>query len=293
MDIEPPATATTADSDDTKSNDSTASQPKHIQEMAKSTVTMKENISEPVPPANDNATSSIDVPIPTTIAPQVQPQIPAASENGASSVSSQIIPNPMAAPQPQIESGKTEIAPIVSQTSGISNQPPTNPQNVPPQSVPPVQHQVIPPTHGPENSGPPPNVTVSQQGPIGHHMPTHMGHQAVPSHMPSHQQYGYPPRPYYGMPPYGQYPYSYHQQPYHSGPPPPANYNMHPSGHHYQQPQMQGPVQPQQNPAQPITSPSHVPAVQQIPVSVAPLSSAPSTPGSGSEESAPEKNGSN
>lgn len=359
MDIEPPATAATADSDDTKSNDSTASQPKHIQEMAKSTVTLKETISEPVPPANDNATSNMEVPIPTTNISQNPPTL-ASTENGP------VVPSPpVAVPQHQSEQNKTETAALTSQPGTQQTAPPvptsqqqqsphpnTNapvpvhhqptgpPPNPSPQNAPQMSPQpTIPPhtaVHAPESTGPPPNVTVTsqQQGPpIGH---MHMGHQAIPPHMPPQQQYGYPPRPYYmpyGSPQYGSNiypPYSYHQQqPYHQGPPP-SNYGpMNPSApsgpprpmhypptennqpqhppmegtHHYGQTPISsvppgqmpaGPLPPQSQPQPPQQAPINPgqPPLPTPPVSVAPMNSAPSTPGSG-EESATEKNGSN
>lgn len=282
MDIEAPAATTTADSDDTKSNDSTASQPKHIQEMAKSTVTLKEVTSETVPPANDNATSNVEVPIPSN-ASQNPPIVPLSTENGPSppvSATSQI---------PTEQKPNENVLPVPPQTT-------VTPQTVPTQSPHLAPNPIPASVSLPEISGPAPNVTVSQQGPMAPHMTQGM-------HIPPHAQYAsYGARPFY-MPPYGnaqygnQYPGYYPpQQPYHYGPPiPPVSGPMPHAmeGHHYGQPitpavsgPMPGPPN-QQAPINPATIQQPSSAASPIPVSSAPV------PVSASEEPPAEKNGSN
>lgn len=236
MDIEPPIKPAT-DSDDNKSNDSTASQPQHLQEMAKSIVVTKEAaVSIAV---NDNANSEA----PTTIT-LTQPEVP-------------IIASPEAKP--------TESISMASPPSqlGILTSPPAATQ------IPPTTAVGGPIAHTQEGSIPPPNVTVSHhQGlPIaGSHLPPHGA-------FPGYQQ-GPPRAPFYGhMPPYQQgyqqYPYGHHmppyQQNYHGPPhmgaaphgypvpghPPPGAENHNP----YQQgPPIHGPIQHQPLPAMPPVS---------------------------------------
>jgi SWI/SNF-related matrix-associated actin-dependent regulator of chromatin subfamily E protein 1 len=313
MDIEPPSTVV-ADSDDTKSNDSTASQTKQLQEMAKSTI--KEPISEPEAALNENANSSTDV-------NQGKPNTTGESDTNA--LSAPPSNNNVSTPSPVLENKSPELLQYpVSTASAVPPSPhvppPNMPVNQPPvaATVPPApagnsapnppisaannpHNPTVAPTgpHTQENSQTsPPNVTMAgmtQHSP--HHMPPHQGGPAM--HMPPHQQYGqYPPRPYY--PPYGQYPYQHQNYP----PYPPYHQNYGPNNPapqrplHYAGPENQsaamenahgyphgapGLIQPPPTHAQTTSSPN-------APGSVS--SSSSSHPGSGGEETSSEKNGS-
>lgn len=261
MDIEPPIKAAT-DSDDNKSNDSTASQPQHLQEMAKSTVVLKE-ISAPVA-ANDNATVE-----------------PPSRDNVAVP---QVIPVPVA-PVMEVKPVEATSAPAVppQPNSGMLSAPPAATQIPLTTSVP------GPIPHSQEASIPPPNVTVSH----------HQGMGIPAPHLPPHGSYpGYPqgpPRaPFYGhMPPYQQgfqqYPYGHHmppyQQNYHGPPhlgPAPHGYPVpgHPPGAENHNPYQQGPAMHAPIPHQPLP-PTAPPAAVTTPPTTQPQ-----------PEEAPDKNGS-
>lgn len=217
MDIEPPIKPAT-DSDDNKSNDSTASQPQHLQEMAKSTVVIKEIVA-PVAP-NDNASAEI----PTSVAPP-----------------------PEALPISQVEGSKPVEAPSA---------PLLNPPTVTsiPQAVsapdPIAQNQEVPIV--------PPNVTVSQhhQG-VGMppHMPPHGAYPGYPQGPPRAPFYGHI-QPYQQgfqqYPPYGHHMPPYPQNPYHA-PPPHAGYPVPGAENH--NPYPQGPAMHSPIPHQPLQPP--------------------------------------
>lgn len=223
MDIEPPIKPAT-DSDDNKSNDSTASQPQHLQEMAKSTVVMKETPA-PVAP-NDNAA---EAPSPINIVPTQQIALEAP---------------PAIVTLPELNPAEVTTLPAAPpHITGMQSVPPVATQIPPTPSVP------GPIPHSQEGAIPPPNVTVPH-------------HQGMPmAAMPPHSSFpGYPqgpPRaPFYGhMPPYQQgfqqYPYGHHmppyQQNYHAPPhmgPAPHGYPVpgHPPGAENHNPYQQGPA---------------------------------------------------
>jgi hypothetical protein len=222
MDIEPPIKPAN-DSDDNKSNDSTASQPQHLQEMAKSTVVLKEvQVLAPMIMPNDNANA--EAPTPINVVPlqaAVQPEAPP-------TITTEL---------------KTPEVPAV-----IQPPPQTGLHSAPsaPAQIPPTASVPGPIPHSQEASIPPPNVNVAH----------HQGMGIAGPHLPPHGSYpGYPqgpPRapfaPYAGhMPPYQQgfqqYPYGHHmppyQQNYHA---PPHGYPVpgHPPGAENQNP-YQGP----------------------------------------------------
>lgn len=256
MDIEPPIKAAT-DSDDNKSNDSTASQPQHLQEMAKSTVVMKETAA-PVA-ANDNANAEAPISV------------------GVSQ------PQPMQIEPPQvstIESKPTEMTPLTAPApiiSGMHAVPP-GPQ-IPPSAVP---GSPIP--HGQEAPIPPPNVTVS------HHQGGGIPGSHLPPHGAPHGAYAYPPQgpraPFYGhMPPYQQ---GFQQYPPYGHHMPPYQQNYHAPPHGYPVP---GPPPGAENPY-PIQTPAmnppipHQPLPPQASVAVPPATATPQP------EEAADKNGS-
>lgn len=200
MDIEPPIKPAT-DSDDNKSNDSTASQPQHLQEMAKSTVVIKE-VAAPVAP-NDNASSDMppSVVLPAEAAPlSSQNEIPKTTE---------VVQPPLSAP------------PVVTTIPATV----TAPGPIP---------------HSQEAPIAPPNVTVTQHHPsaIPGHMPPHGTYAGFPQgpprapfygHMPPYQQ-GFQQYPPYGhhMPPYQQ---NFHGPPPHGYPVPGAENHYPPIPH--------------------------------------------------------------
>lgn len=199
MDIEPPIKPAT-DSDDNKSNDSTASQPQHLQEMAKSTVVLKE-VAAPVAP-NDNA--SADVPAP-------------------------IISLPEAPPSSQIEAPKiVEAAPIPLATPTATTMPPTA-------SAPaPITHSQEAPIVPPNVTVSQHHQGVGLPGP---HMPPHGAYPGYPQgpprapfygHIPPYQQ-GFQQYPPYGhhIPPYQQ---NYHAPPHGYPVPGAENLNPYPQG---------------------------------------------------------------
>lgn len=238
MDIEPPIKPAT-DSDDNKSNDSTASQPQHLQEMAKSTVVLKE---APAPvAANDNANAEAPIPV-TLVAPLPLPTPPEA---------------PIVVSLPEPKPVETALVTVPTpQVLGMHSAPPAATQIPLTPSVP------GPIPHSQEASIPPPNVTVAH----------HQGMGIVGAPIPPHAAYpGYPqgpPRaPFYGhMPPYQQgfqqYPYGHHmppyQQNYHGPPhmgPAPHGYPVpgHPPGAENHNPYQQGPaMHPGPIPHQPL-----------------------------------------
>lgn len=274
MDIEPPIKPAN-DSDDNKSNDSTASQPQHLQEMAKSTTVLKD-VSAPPVMANDNA--SAEAPVLINVAPStvpVQPEI----------LPLQVEPKPVEAP---IASPGPPQHPAVMLAA-----PPAAAQIPPTASV----HGPIP--HSQESPIVPPNVTV----------PHHQGMGIAAPHLPPHGAYpGYPqgpPRapfsPYGHMPGYQQgfqqYPYGHHMPPYQqnyhgpphgypvAGPPVPGHPATAENHNPYQQgpPAMHGPI-PHQAPSMPPTSAVAPPAGTSQPEETA---AAPQP-----AVAAPEKNGS-
>ncbi|CRK94467.1 CLUMA_CG007973, isoform B [Clunio marinus] len=263
MDIEPPIKAA-SDSDDNKSNDSTASQPQHLQEMAKSTVVMKES-----PPATSVAVNEPVEVAPTSVA--VSPPAPQPIETPAIS--------------------QSESKPIVEAAPPIIPQTTTTPPQTAMHSAPPAATQ-IPPTssvpgpipHSQEASIPPPNVTVTHPGiPIpGSHLPPHGSYPGYPQ--------GPPRAPFYGhMPPYQQgfqqYPYGHHMPPYqqnyhappHMGPaphgypvpgPPPNAENLNPyqAGPAMHPPMPHQPLPPTVTaPGAPPTAPPPNPIPEEVP----------------------------
>ena len=224
MDIEPPIKPAT-DSDDNKSNDSTASQPQHLQEMAKSTVVLKEN-QAPISP-NDNASAETLAPVNSVPTP-VQPETPPISQPDEKPIETTSIADP-------------------AQSHVLHSVPPVATQIPPTASVP------GPIPHAQEGPIPPPNVTVSHhQGMPGSHLPP-----------PSHAYPGYPqgpPRPFYGhIPPYQQ---GFQQYPY--GPIPPYQQNYHgphgyPAGAENHNPYQQGPAMHAPISHQPLALPPTAP----------------------------------
>lgn len=221
MDIEPPIKPAT-DSDDNKSNDSTASQPQHLQEMAKSIVVSKESPS-PIPP-NENANVEILAPV-STASLHIQPESP------------QI-------PQSEVKPSEAPPLPEPIQPHGMHSAPPVASQIPPTASVPgPISHPQEAPI-------PPPNVTVSHHQGVG--MP---GHLPPPPHGYPHGYQQGPPRPFYGhMPPY--------QQGFQQYPPymPPYQQNYHaphgyPVGGENHNPYQQGPAMHAPVSHQPMTLP--------------------------------------
>lgn len=202
MDIEPPIKPAT-DSDE-KSNDSTASQPQHLQEMAKSTVVSKE-----VTPV-----SADEAPVCVEQTP-VHNQVPAAIPTSIPIQPEVVVPQSQAETKPEISSAPQPAAQIPHHP-GIHSGPPLSTQ------IPPTPSVSGPIAHSQEAPIAPPNVTVSHhQGmlPAGH----------LPPHGPPGAYGGYPvqggpppraPAPYYGgpphMPPYQQG-YAQYYQPYQQG----------------------------------------------------------------------------
>lgn len=258
MDIEPPIKPAT-DSDDNKSNDSTASQPQHLQEMAKSTV-LKDTAAPVL--ANDNA--SLEAPTQTSVA----------------QLASLTVPQPMDICSPESKTIElSSVAHPAPNAPGMHAIPPASSQIPPTASVP------GPAPHSQESPIPPPNVSV----------PHLQGAPAIPGapHMQPHGAYpGYPqgpPRaPFYGhMPPYQQgfqqYSYGHHMQPYQQNyHAPPHGYPVpgHPPGAENHNPYpIQGPPM-----HAPIPHPSLPPPAS---VAAPPTSAPPANP-----EEAAEKNGS-
>lgn len=260
MDIEPPIKPAN-DSDDNKSNDSTASQPQHLQEMAKSTVVLKET---PAPvAANDNANVEVLTPVNVpSSSPQLQLTEPVPISQ-AEAKPAETASSPTPTQQPTLNTLQS-VPPIVAQTPPVASVPGPLPQSQ-------------------EASIPAPNVTV----------PLHQGVGLPGSHLPPppHGAYphGYPqgpPRgPFYGhMPPYQQgfqqYPYGHHMPPYQQNYHGPHGYPVAgpPPGAENHNPYQQGPAMHAPIPHQPLIPP---------PTSVAVTPAAQPQP-----EEAPEKNGS-
>lgn len=263
MDIEPPIKPAN-DSDDNKSNDSTASQPQHLQEMAKSTVVMKETPA-PVAP-NDNANVEVLAPI----------NEPSPSPQQLQSV--QLV-EPIPIPQVEAKPVETASSPTPTQQpilNTLQSVPPAAPQIPPAASVP------VPSPQSQEAPIQAPNVNVTHLqgvGLPGSHLPP-PPHGAFPGYAQG------PPRgPFYGhMPPYQQgfqqYPYGHHMPPYQQNYHGPHGYPVpgHPPGAENHNPYQQGPAMHAPIPHQPL-----IPA----PASVAAAPAAQPQP-----EEAAEKNGS-
>lgn len=172
MDIEPATIKPATDSDDNKSNDSTASQPQHLQEMAKSTVVLKE-VAAPIDNANADVPISV-VSLPEVVAPS-QIEVPPV-ETAPVSLTATTVPSIVSAPGPIIHNQEA-IPPNVTVHQGVGISGPHIPQ-----------HSAYPGYQGPPRAPfyghiPPYQQGFQQYPPYGHHMPPYQqNYHAPPPH---------------------------------------------------------------------------------------------------------------
>ena len=201
MDIEPPIKPAT-DSDDNKSNDSTASTAQ-LQEMSKNTTPISSI-------ANDNATLEAPVSVAQTV--------------------SMTIDAP--APQAPVAPDAKAAEPVGMQGAPISSTPPV--ATAPPPAQVPLPAVSVPALMPHSQDGiPPPNVTVSHHQGVGIPGSQLPPHGSYPGFIPQ----GPPRAPFYGQFPsyqqgYQQYSYGHHMPPYQQNyhAPPPAGYIPPPGG---------------------------------------------------------------